>query len=54
MPVVSAAASRYWTTSTPVSEDADIVYPKSWGALLTTDDNDESARIGSQYTDLDH
>ncbi len=31
--------------------DADIVYPKSWGALLTTDDNDESARIGSQYTD---
>lgn len=32
-------------------KDADIVYPKSWGALLTTSDNDESARIGQQYTD---
>ncbi len=31
--------------------DADIVYPKSWGALLTTDDDEESARIGNQYTD---
>jgi N-acetylornithine carbamoyltransferase len=31
--------------------DADIVYPKSWGALLTTTDDDESARIGKQYTD---
>src|SRR5574341_686386 len=30
---------------------ADVVYPKSWGALLTTTDNDESARIGQQYTD---
>ncbi len=30
---------------------ADIVYPKSWGALLTTTDNDKSARIGKQYTD---
>ena len=29
---------------------ADIVYPKSWGALLTTTDNAESARIGKQYT----
>jgi N-acetylornithine carbamoyltransferase len=29
---------------------ADIVYPKSWGALLTTTDNAESARIGQQYT----
>jgi N-acetylornithine carbamoyltransferase len=28
---------------------ADIVYPKSWGALLTTSDNDESARIGRKY-----
>ena len=27
------------------------MYPKSWGALLTTTDNDESARIGKQYTD---
>ncbi len=31
--------------------DADVVYPKSWGAMLTTDDDAESARIGSQYTD---
>ncbi len=30
---------------------ADILYPKSWGALLTTDDDEESARIGRQYTD---
>ncbi|MBI3733661.1 MAG: ornithine carbamoyltransferase [Chloroflexi bacterium] len=30
--------------------DADIVYPKSWGALLTTQDNAESTRIGKQYT----
>ncbi len=32
-------------------KDADIVYPKSWGALLTTSDNAESARIGKKYTD---
>jgi N-acetylornithine carbamoyltransferase len=32
-------------------KDADVVYPKSWGALLTTTDNEESARIGQQYTD---
>lgn len=31
--------------------EADILYPKSWGALLTTDDDEESARIGRQYTD---
>ena len=31
-------------------KDADAVYPKSWGALLTTTDNAESARIGAQYT----
>jgi len=30
---------------------ADIVYPKSWGAWLTTKDNDESKKIGAQYTD---
>jgi N-acetylornithine carbamoyltransferase len=30
---------------------ADVVYPKSWGALLTTTDNEESARIGKKYTD---
>jgi len=32
-------------------EDADIVYPKSWGCWLTTEDPEESARIGRQYTD---
>ncbi len=32
-------------------KDADIVYPKSWGATLTTQDNAESARIGKQYAD---
>lgn len=31
--------------------DADIVYPKSWGCLLTTDDPEESARIGGKYQD---
>ncbi len=31
-------------------KDADVVYPKSWGALLTTQDNAESARIGKQYS----
>lgn len=32
-------------------QGADIVYPKSWGCLLTTDDEDESARIGRKYED---
>lgn len=32
-------------------KDADILYPKSWGALLTTTDDEESAAIGRQYTD---
>lgn len=32
-------------------KDADVIYAKSWGALLTTTDDDESARIGQQYTD---
>ncbi|GAB4526525.1 MAG: ornithine carbamoyltransferase [Anaerolineae bacterium] len=32
-------------------QGADIVYPKSWGALLTTTDNAESARISQKYTD---
>ncbi|RME43445.1 MAG: ornithine carbamoyltransferase, partial [Chloroflexi bacterium] len=31
--------------------DADIVYPKSWGPLLTTQDNDEAAKIGRKYQD---
>lgn len=30
---------------------ADVVYPKSWGALLTTTDNKASAEIGKKYTD---
>ncbi len=29
---------------------ADVIYAKSWGALLTTSDNAESAAIGKQYT----
>ncbi|NIA25926.1 MAG: ornithine carbamoyltransferase [Gammaproteobacteria bacterium] len=31
--------------------DADVVYAKSWGAMLTTTDDEESAAIGSKYTD---
>jgi len=30
-------------------EDADIIYAKSWGALLTTTDDEESAAIGKKY-----
>jgi N-acetylornithine carbamoyltransferase len=30
---------------------ADVVYPKSWGALLTTTDPEESAQIGAKYQD---
>ncbi len=30
---------------------ADIVYPKSWGSWLTTEDPEESARIAKKYTD---
>jgi N-acetylornithine carbamoyltransferase len=30
---------------------ADIVYPKSWGCMLTTSDDEESARIGESYSD---
>ena len=30
--------------------DADVVYPKSWGCMLTTPDLEESARIGRQYS----
>jgi N-acetylornithine carbamoyltransferase len=32
-------------------EEADVVYPKSWGCMLTTPDQDESAAIASKYTD---
>jgi N-acetylornithine carbamoyltransferase len=31
--------------------DADVVYPQSWGCMLTTEDLDESARIGARYRD---
>jgi ornithine carbamoyltransferase len=31
-------------------KDADIVYPKSWGCWLTTEDKDASAAIGRKYT----
>jgi N-acetylornithine carbamoyltransferase len=30
---------------------ADVVYAKSWGSMLTTDDLDESAEISKKYTD---
>jgi N-acetylornithine carbamoyltransferase len=30
---------------------ADVVYAKSWGCMLTTDDLEESAKISEQYTD---
>jgi N-acetylornithine carbamoyltransferase len=32
-------------------EDADVVYAKSWGPLLTTTDEDEGKRIQDQYKD---
>ena len=28
---------------------ADVLYPKSWGSWLTTEDDEESARIGARY-----
>jgi N-acetylornithine carbamoyltransferase len=31
-------------------QDADVVYAKSWGCLMTTSDLQESARISKQYT----
>ncbi len=31
--------------------DADVVYAKSWGAMLTTTDESESAEIGAKYQD---
>ncbi len=30
---------------------ADVVYPKSWGCMLATEDKAESARIGANYRD---
>jgi ornithine carbamoyltransferase len=32
-------------------KEADVVYAKSWGPLLTTDDQDEGKRIQDQYSD---
>jgi N-acetylornithine carbamoyltransferase len=32
-------------------KDADILYPKSWGCWLTTEDKDESFKIGQKYKD---
>ncbi len=32
-------------------QGADVVYAKSWGCMLTTDDLEESARISQKYTD---
>lgn len=32
-------------------EGAHIVYPKSWGAMMTTSDMEESKRIGDKYKD---
>lgn len=32
-------------------KDADIVYPKAWGCMLTTESHAESAKISEQYTD---
>lgn len=32
-------------------KDADIVYAKSWGCMLTTEDHEESAKISQSYTD---
>ena len=32
-------------------DGADVLYPKSWGALMTTHDDEESARIGRKYSD---
>jgi N-acetylornithine carbamoyltransferase len=32
-------------------QGADVVYPKSWGCMLTTEDLEESSEIGTKYTD---
>ena len=31
-------------------KDADVVYPKSWGCWVTTEDEAESVEIGRKYT----
>ncbi|MBN1964054.1 MAG: ornithine carbamoyltransferase, partial [Anaerolineae bacterium] len=32
-------------------KDADVLLPKSWGAMMTTTDNQASAQIAAKYTD---
>jgi N-acetylornithine carbamoyltransferase len=32
-------------------DGADVVYPKSWGCMLTTSDQEESAKIAARYQD---
>lgn len=32
-------------------KDADVIYPKAWGCMLTTPDLEESAKISQAYTD---
>ena len=32
-------------------QGADVVYPKAWGCMMTTEDQNESAEISKQYTD---
>ncbi|MEE8584946.1 MAG: ornithine carbamoyltransferase [Acidobacteriota bacterium] len=32
-------------------KNADVVYPKSWGCMMTTTDHQESARISRRYSD---
>ena len=32
-------------------QGADVVYAKSWGCMLTTEDKNEAFEIGKQYTD---
>jgi N-acetylornithine carbamoyltransferase len=50
-------ARRYGGTLEPLDDmdagfqDADIVYPKSWGSWLTTEDAEESAAIALNYED---
>jgi N-acetylornithine carbamoyltransferase len=33
-------------------KDADVVYPKSWGCWMTTEEAEESGKIGSKYVNL--
>ena len=35
-------ALKLWMIWTPAFKDADVVYPKSWGSWVTTEDEAES------------